>query len=92
MQLPSPVTRETLIQHMTSWSHFSAFDWIDALLEGNLQRALATLTSLQQDEQEPNLLLWALAEMERFAQIEHQAKGIKAAQIATTKNLAKPYV
>lgn len=83
MQLPLPLDRQNLMQHVTSWSHFSAFDWIDALLLGDVKRGLTLLASLRQDEQEPNLLLWAATqEMERFAQIEQlAAQGLKPAQI-----------
>ena len=85
MQLPLPIDRSTLMHHVTAWSHFSVFDWVDALLNGNAKHGLAMLNSLFQDEQEPSLLLWTVTkEMERLAQIEYlKAQGIKPAQMAS---------
>lgn len=57
---------------VTNNAQYNIYDFIDALLLGNIKRSIAILTKLQQGYQEPALIIWALAqEIRRLIKLSH---------------------
>ena len=67
---PQPITVAYLQETITHQTHFTSFQFIDALLEGKINRALRILATLQAEGCEAGLLSWALyRELELLTQL-----------------------
>ncbi|MBQ1782503.1 MAG: DNA polymerase III subunit delta [Gammaproteobacteria bacterium] len=58
---PQPWTAAELDQQLAQFSRYSVFQLVDALLAGELPRALVMLEQLQAEESEPVVVLWAIS-------------------------------
>lgn len=61
LNLPNPLTAQTLLENMTDQSRFNPFDLGDALLEGNRARAGHLLQRLREEGVDAILILWVLS-------------------------------
>lgn len=55
-------------------AHFSVFEWANALLLGDVARAIRILEALQQEQVEPTILVWSLAKELRLIIALHLAR------------------
>lgn len=61
LNLPSPISLETLQHTITRQNAFDPFQWMDTLLDGKSQRGLRMLQQLRQEGAEPGFLCWTIA-------------------------------
>lgn len=56
----TPLTSAQVAEHIADSAHFSIYDWADAVITGETERALRILQHLQAEGEEPVLMVWAL--------------------------------
>lgn len=74
LNLPNPLTAETLLENMTDQSRFNPFDLGDALLDGDRSRVGHLLARLREEGVDAILILWVLSrELRLLAALEDPA-------------------
>jgi DNA polymerase III subunit delta len=74
LNLPNPLTAETLLENMTDQSRFNPFDLGDALLDGDRSRTGHLLQRLREEGVDAILILWVLSrELRLLATLDEPA-------------------
>jgi DNA polymerase-3 subunit delta len=74
LNLPNPLTAETLLENITDQSRFNPFDLGDALLDGDRSRAGHLLQRLREEGVDAILILWVLSrELRLLATLDEPA-------------------
>jgi DNA polymerase III subunit delta len=60
LQLEKPIDPSLLKAILVDESHFTIFDFVEALIAGHTSRTLRILAHLQKEGTEPSLILWAI--------------------------------
>lgn len=69
-----PGTLEEKIAALNDQSRFTAFDWVESILEGNIMRSQRILRNLKDEGEEPLLIMWTLAQALRLCAEAHTSQ------------------